>query len=101
MNVSWYRPCGYLGCEFPFSTLIFESVSFLGSMIETLNTKKEGILTGPLLWAPMNNGQTGHWGLSLALGVAPEKRPWSPTSLDVLTLVFPSPSNREWGLLLQ
>ena len=58
------------------------SVSFLGSMTETLNTKKEGILTGPLLWAPMNNGQMGHWGLSLALGVAPEDRPWRPTSLS-------------------
>lgn len=51
-------------------------------MTETLNTKKEGILTGPLLWAPMNNGQMGHWGLSLALGVAPEDRPWRPTSLS-------------------
>lgn len=71
-------------------------------MTETLKTKKERILTGPLLWAVMNNGQMGHWGLSLVLGVAPEERGCGapPPFLEVLTLVFPS-SNREWGLLLQ
>lgn len=58
MNVSWYRPCGYLGCEFPFSTLIFESVSFLSSMTETLNTKKEGIL---FFWAPFALGSHEQW----------------------------------------
>lgn len=72
-------------------------------MTKTLNTKKERILTGPLLWAPKNNGQMGYWGLSLVLGVAPEERGHGapPPFLEVLTLVFPSSSNREWGLLLQ